>query len=142
MLDVYIYIYIRLGFHDVILLPLGPLGTFWDGIWRLALCVKSYTFPTPSIHDRGGAGYVMIKPYPPLKGRRLSTMITKNLIEKQYQGKPVREVLSLVLTLAKDKDQPVTLRTAINEMVILPSMTEGDLDDLKREFDRIIDEEL
>jgi hypothetical protein len=84
----------------------------------------------------------MIKPYPPLKGRRLSTMITKNLIEKQYQGKPVREVLSLVLTLAKDKDQPVTLRTAINEMVILPSMTEGDLDDLKREFDRIIDEEL
>jgi hypothetical protein len=82
----------------------------------------------------------MIKPYPPLKGRRLSTMIIKNLIE--YPDKTVRQVLRLVLTLAKDKDQPVTLRTAINEMVILPSMTEGDLDDLKREFNRILHEEI
>ncbi len=65
-------------------------------------------------------------------------MITKNLIE--YPDKTVRQVLSLVLTLAKDKNKPVTLSTAINEMVILPSMTEGDLDDLNREFDRIIDE--
>lgn len=97
----------------------------------------SDTFDSQS---RGGAGYVMIKPYPPLKGRRLSTMIIKNLIE--YPDKTVRQVLRLVLTLAKDKDQPVTLRTAINEMVILPSMTEGDLDDLKREFNRILHEEI
>ncbi len=67
-------------------------------------------------------------------------MIIKNLIE--YPDKTVRQVLRLVLTLAKDKDQPVTLRTAINEMVILPSMTEGDLDDLKREFNRILHEEI
>ncbi len=69
-------------------------------------------------------------------------MITKNLIEESYHGKTVREVLSLVLTLAKDKNQPVTLRTAINEMIISPSMTEGELDDLKGEFERIINEEL
>jgi hypothetical protein len=69
-------------------------------------------------------------------------MITKNLIEKEYRGKTVRQVLSSILTLAKERNEPVTLRTAINEMVVLPSMTEGDLDDLKQEFDRIIDEEL
>ena len=69
-------------------------------------------------------------------------MITKDLIEEEYRGKTVRQVLSSILTLAKDRDEPVTLRTEINEMIILPSMTEGDLDDLKQEFDRIIDEEL
>ncbi len=65
-------------------------------------------------------------------------MITKNLIE--YPDKTVRQVLSLVLTLAKDKDQPVTLRTAINEMVVLPTMTEADLLALKNEYSQKIDE--
>ena len=92
--------------------------------------------------SRGGAGYVMVKPYPPQKGRRLSTMIIKNLFEKEYRGKTVRQVLSSILTLAKEKNEPVTLRTAINEMVVLPSMTIWHIDELKKEFDRIIDEDL
>ena len=72
MLDVYIYIYIRLGFHDVILLPLGPLGTFWDGIWSLGAMRSSRTrFRHLRFTIEGCAGYVMVKPYPPLKGRRL-----------------------------------------------------------------------
>ncbi len=97
----------------------------------------SDTFDSQS---RGGAGYVMVHSTStlPTPKRGISTMITKNLIE--YRGKTVRQVLSSILTLAKERNEPVTLRTEINEMIILPSMTEGDLLAVKNEYSQKIDE--
>jgi hypothetical protein len=58
------------------------------------------------------------------------------------EGVGIEEALTIALKRAQQAGEAVMLHTEINSMLVLPSMTEGDLDGLRKEFSRILYEEI